>query len=163
MQPNPNGANGVTSDPREQLCWDIYITKLTDGKENAYESAIEAGYSHDHARNITLQGWFKERLAKLKRRDILSKAEKVLDKTLSYEVEEETDSGVRIKTDLLRIQTDVAKHVTTTLGKDEGYSTRIEQTGKDGKDLPPLTIVHYGDTQPSIRTETISDTSTEGV
>jgi len=131
-QSNPNGANGVTSDPREQVMWDIYISKIANGKENAYESAVEAGYSEDHSRNITLQGWFKERLAKLKRRDILSKAEKVLEKTLSYDVEEESENGIRIKTDLLRIQTDVAKHVTSTLGKDEGYSNRTENTGKDG-------------------------------
>lgn len=136
---NPNGANGVTSDPREQLTWDIYVTKLLNGKENAYESAIEAGYSEDHSRNITMQGWFKERLAKLKRKDLLSLAEKKLFKTLEYEVEEETENGTRVKTDLLRIQTDVAKHVTSTLGKDEGYSNRTEQTGANGAPL----LVHF--------------------
>lgn len=126
---NPHGANGVTSDPREQVCWDIYITKLLNGKENAYESAVEAGYSKDHAENITLQGWFKERKSKLKRKDILSKAEKVLEKTLGYSTED--DEG-KVKVDLLRVQTDVAKHVTSTLGKEEGYSSRSEVTGKDG-------------------------------
>lgn len=130
--PNPNGANGTTSDPREQVCWDFYVESLTNGRENAYESAIKAKYSEDHARNITLQGWFKERLAKLKRRDMLSKAEKVLDKTLSYETEDEEG---KVRVDLLRVQTDVAKTVVSTLGKDEGYSTRQEHTGADGEKL----------------------------
>ncbi len=137
---NPNGANETTKDPREQVMWDIYITKLIKGKENAYESAIEAGYSKDHSRNITMQGWFKERLAKLKRRDMLSKAERVLEKTLEYETEyTDLETGeTRVKVDLLRVQTDVAKTIVTTLGKEDGYSTRVEQTGANGQ---PLQVV----------------------
>ena len=68
---------------------------------------------------------------------MLSKAEKKLDKTLDYEVEDEKG---KIKTDLLRIQVDVAKTVVTTLGKDDGYSTRSEMTGKNGQDLIPKPI-----------------------
>lgn len=137
MNANPNGANGVTSDPREQICWDYYIESIVKGQENAYESAIKAGYGKRHAKNITLQGWFKERKEGLRRKDMLSKAEKKLDKTLDYEVE---DEGGKIKTDLLRIQVDVAKTVVTTLGKDEGYSTRSEMTGRNGQDLIPKPI-----------------------
>jgi phage terminase small subunit len=111
-------SNQKTSDPREQLCWDLYIEKLSVGVSNAYQSAIEAGYSQSHADNITLQGWFKERLQKLKRKDLVSKAEKLLEKTLDYKSED--DEG-KIKVDLLRVQTDVAKHVTNSLGKEEGY------------------------------------------
>jgi len=134
-QRNPNGANATQPDPRQDVCWNFYVETITAGKPDAQASALKAGYEPNSAKNITLNGWFKDRLAKLKRRDILSKAEKVLDKTLSYDVEEETENGMRIKTDLLRIQTDVAKHVTSTLGKDEGYSNRTEQTGKDGTPL----------------------------
>lgn len=132
---NPNGANGTTSDPREQITWDNYVAKLSKGIENAYESAIEAGYSEDSARNITMRDWFKERLGKLKRKDMLSNSEKKLARTLEYEVEDK-ETG-KIQTDLLRIQVDVAKTLVSTLGKDEGYSTRSEVTGKDGKDLIP--------------------------
>lgn len=129
---NPNGANGTTSDPREQMCWDFYVESIVKGQTNAYASAIKAGYSEDHSRNITMQGWFKARLEELERKEMLSKAEKKLAKTLTYEVE---DADGKIKTDLLRIQTDVAKHLTSTLGKDKGYSTRQEHTGKDGERL----------------------------
>lgn len=131
--PNPNGANGTTSDPREQICWDIYIENLTKGVDNAYKAAKEAKYSEDSARNITTRDWFKERLGKLKRKEMFSKAEKVLEKTLSYSTEDEEG---KVKVDLLRVQTDVAKTIVTTLGKDEGYSSRSELTGKDGEALP---------------------------
>lgn len=125
-------ANQHTNDEREQKCWDFYIESVVNGTENGYESAIKAGYSEDHSRNITMQGWFKERLSKLKRKDMLSKAERVLEKTLTYSTEDEEGNP---KADILRIQTDVAKHVTSTLGKNEGYSTRTEIAGKDGEPI----------------------------
>lgn len=124
VRTNPNGANGTTSDPREQVMWDFYVESITAGQVNAYESAIKAGYEESSAKNITLRGWFKERLEDLERKDMLSKAEKKLAKTLTYDVEDK-ETG-KVQTDLLRIQTDVAKHLTSTLGKNKGYSTRTE-------------------------------------
>jgi len=129
---NPNGANQYTPDEREQKCWDFYVESITLGKPNAYESAIKAGYEESSAKNITLRGWFKERLEDLDRKDMLSKAEKKLSKTLDYNPE---DADGNIKVDLLRVQVDASKHLTSTLGKDKGYSSRQENTGKDGKDL----------------------------
>lgn len=135
----PYISNGTTSDPREQICWDIYVTNLTKSIDNAYASAIEAGYSESSAKNITMNAWFKERLGKLRRKDMLSKAEKVLDKTLDMIT---VNSEGNENPALLRIQTDVAKTVVTTLGKDEGYSTRSEVTGKDGKELPTPILIN---------------------
>lgn len=134
---NPNGANGTTSDPREQIMWDIYVAKLSKGIENAYESAVEAGYSEDSARNITMRDWFKERLGKLKRKEMLSKAERNLDKTLDLITLNK--EGLE-DPQLLKIKVDVSKTIVSTLGKDEGYSTRSELTGKDGNDLIPETL-----------------------
>lgn len=124
---NPNGANQTTSDPREQVMWDIYIENLAKGIDNAYKASIEAGYEESSAKNITLRGWFKERLDKLKRKDMLSQSEKVLQKTLTYSPE---DKHGNVKVDLLRVQTDVAKHITSTLGKNDGYSTKTELGGE---------------------------------
>lgn len=120
---NPNGANGTTSDPREQTCWDNYVKSLLAGQTNAYQSALDAGYTESSAKTITTRDWFIERLQKLKRKDMLSKAEKVLDRTLSYEP---IDKEGKLDVPLVRVQTDVAKHVTSTLGKNEGYSTKTE-------------------------------------
>lgn len=120
---NPNGANGTTSDPREQVMWDIYVAKLSKGIENAYESAIEAGYEEATARQITVRSWFIARKSKLKRKEMLSKAERNLDKaldlvTLNKEGLEDPQ--------LLKIKVDVSKTIVSTLGKDEGYSTKTE-------------------------------------
>lgn len=134
---NPNGANGTTSDPREQKCWDFYVEGIAKGQVNAYEAGKKAGYSEDHSRNITMQGWFKGRIDSLERKEMLSLAEKVLMKTLKYKTEKIDDKGEEIiKSDVLRIQVDASKHITSTLGKDKGYSSRSELTGKGGKDLP---------------------------
>lgn len=144
-------ANQHTNDEREQKCWNFYVEGIVDGTQNGYESAIKAGYSEDHARNITMQGWFKERLAKLKRKDMLSKAEKVLDKTLTYEPVNEEG---KIDTNLLRVQTDVAKHITNTLGKHEGYTTKVE-TELTGDSLNAV-LVKFIDDKDNKNTEGIS-------
>lgn len=123
MQTNPNGANGTTSDPREQVMWDNYIKNLSNGIDNAYKAAIEAGYEESSAKNITARGWFIERKDKLRRKEMLSKAERNLDKTL--DIEYITDEG-KIIPELLKIQTDVSKTIAQTLGKSEGYSTKVE-------------------------------------
>lgn len=125
-QTNPNGANGTTSDPREQACWDFYVESIIAGQVNASASAIKAGYTESSAKNIMLREWFKERLENLERKEMLSKAEKVLSKTLNYTTE---DKEGNVKVDLLRVQLDASKHLTSTLGKDKGYSTRTENTG----------------------------------
>ena len=119
-----SSANESTSDPREQICWDLYVESITKGEVNAYKAAIKAGYSKDHSRNITLQGWFKERLSKLKRREMLSKAERNLDKIMDLPLEDKAN-----------IVLDASKFIAKTLGKDEGYSDRSELTGRDGESL----------------------------
>lgn len=137
---NPNGANQTTSDPREQKMWDIYVEGLTAGYDNAYEAAIKAGYEESSAKNITLRGWFKERKDRLRRKDMLSDSEKLLHKTIKYD---HLDKDGNIRVDLLRVQTDVAKTLATTLGKDLGYSTRTENTGKDGEALIAPVLVKF--------------------
>lgn len=116
-------------DPRQKLCWELYIDPRSETFGNGTQSAIKAGYEPVYADQITTVDWFK---GKVRRLNMLGKAENVLDKTLTYEPLDE--DGV-VKTDLLRIQTDVAKHITSTLGKNDGYSTRTETTGAEGNPI----------------------------
>lgn len=133
---NINGANGITSDPRESIMWDIYVTNLSKGIENAYAAAIQATYSEDSARNVTMRDWFKERLGKLKRKEMLSKAERNLHKVLDMNYVIITETGEeKTNTDILRVVVDVSKTITASLGKNDGYSTRSEVTGADGEQL----------------------------
>ena len=131
-KPNPNGANNSTSDPREQLMWNFYVEKLSKGIENAYQSAIEAGYEDSTARQITVRSWFLERKSKLRRKDMLSKAERNLNKALDYTIE--NDEG-KIMPEIAKIVIDVSKTIVSTLGKDDGYSNRVENTGANGEPL----------------------------
>lgn len=129
---NPNGANGTTSDPREQICWDFYVIELSKGTDNAYAAAIKAGYSEDSARNVTMRDWFKERLGKLRRKEMLSSAEKVLKKTLEYEPVNEEG---KIDNQLLSIQNKTAQFIAETQGKNDGWSKRTELAGPNGEKL----------------------------
>ena len=133
-QTNPNGANQTTSDPREQVMWDFYVKGLENGIENAYQAAISAGYEDSTAVKITVRSWFVERKDKLRRKGMLSKAEKNLDKVLSFEM---VDNEGKVNTPVASLVTDVSKTIVKTLGKDEGYTERSEHTGKGGKDLIP--------------------------
>ena len=116
-------------DIRQKLLWDGYIDRKSPTFGNAYRSAIAAGYTPATATNITQTTFFR---GKLRRLNMLGRAEKVLKRTL---VMKTTDEAGKEQADLLRIQVDAAKHITKTLGKDEGYSERQELTGKDGSQI----------------------------
>lgn len=116
-------------DPRQRMMWDAYSNPKSATFCNAYRSAINSGYTAAYARTITSRTFF---LEKTRRLTMLSKAERVFDKTLQMDT---LDKEGKEQADLLRIQTDVAKHISKTLGKDEGYSERSEVTGKDGNPI----------------------------
>ena len=116
-------------DVRQKLTWDYYFMPRSKTYGNAFRSAIRAGYSYDYSRVITLKPWFKKRL---RRMNLLNKAEKVLDKTLN--ISTLNKEGIEDAA-LLRVQNDTAKFVAKTLGKDDGYTERNEVTGKDGQGI----------------------------
>ena len=92
---------------------------------NALQSAVKAGYSQEYAENITslMPDWLSESIGRRKR--LLEKAEKNLENLLDSEDE--------------KIQADMSKFVTKTLGKNEGYSERVEQDiTSAGKPIPLL-------------------------
>lgn len=141
-KPNPNGANQFQLDPRQKLCWESYINPKSETFGNARQSAIKAGYVEDYADQITTAEWF---LGKLRRLNLLGKAEKVLDQTLEMDDTEQVNINGETVTKrnpaLTKIKQDSAKFLAERLGKSEGYSTRSELTGADGKDLP-IPILH---------------------
>lgn len=120
---NPLGANQFLLDPRQKVCWEFYVDPRSKTFGNAYQSAVKAGYSKGSALQITTQPWF---LEKTRRLNMLSKAEKVLDEMLELKAADAP---------FLKIKQDTAKFVAERLGKDNGYSTRTEMTGKDGESI----------------------------
>ena len=120
-------------DPRQKLCWESYINPKSKTFANAQQSALKAGYSEGAAAQITSYNWFLERC---KRLTLLSKAEKVLEEYLDMNDKYLNDKEIEIRSSALaKIKQDTAKFVAERLGKDEGYSTRVEQTGKDGEPI----------------------------
>lgn len=132
---NPNGANQFLLDPRQNECWKFYIDPTSESFGSARQSAMRAGYEEEYANQITTSEWF---IVKLRRLNMLNKAEKVLDETLDLVTmtKKGNDSG------LLKIKQDTAKFLAERLGKGDGYSTRNEITGANGEKLE-LSVVRY--------------------
>lgn len=145
MTTNPNGANQYNLDPRQKLCWESYINPKSETFGNAYQSAMKAGYEEGYAAQITTVDWFLERLRRL---NMLGKAEKVLDQTLDTpHINEEG----KVDSSIMRVKADVAKHITNTLGKNEGYSTKTEtDITSGGKPIPILGALIKEDEQPEL-------------
>lgn len=117
-------------DIRQEKAWGYYINPKSETYGNANQSALKAGYT-----KTTSAAWAQSRFFKIKvrRLGMLNHAERVLKRTLLMNTVD--DNSGKEMADLLRIKVDVAKHITKTLGKDEGYSERQEVTGKDGEQI----------------------------
>jgi hypothetical protein len=123
------------------VCWNNYLESIAKGAPNAMQSALDAGYEPDSAKNITLTGWFKGRLEKLKLKEMRSKAERNLVKILDTDWEKDGE----VKPEIMRIVGDISHKTAKALGK-EDWSDRLEHTGADGKDLQ-IQVVSYADTK----------------
>jgi len=130
---NPNGANQYLLDPRQKLCWDYYVNPRSETFGSGRASAIKAGYEEEYANQITVSEWF---IVKLRRLNMLNKSEKVLEEDLDMNTlsvkEVNGEQIIGIDPQLRSIRQKAATFVASTQGKDEGYSTRTENTGKDG-------------------------------
>ena len=117
---NPNGSNQYLLDPRQKTCWDFYTSPKSETFSNATQSAIKAGYTENTAHQITTEKWFNERV---RRMNLMGKAEKVLDSTLDYDIK---NGGDKIDVGVGRLKIDAAKHVTSLRGKEEdGYNDKV--------------------------------------
>lgn len=107
--------------PKQQLFLTYYVDPKSETFSNAYSSAKKAGYAEEYCQNIThlMPDWLSESIGRRKR--MLAKAEARLESTLDSE-----DT---------KLAQDTAKFIAKTLGKEEGYSDRVEHTGAGGKDL----------------------------
>lgn len=109
--------------PRQAKLWRLYTNpKSPKTFGNGYQSAMASGYTHESSLVITDTKWFK---AKKRKMGLINKAENVMDKILDMDTN-------KIEADKLRVQSDTAKFIAKTLGKEQGYSERTEVTGKDG-------------------------------
>lgn len=139
---NPQGINQWSPpDPRESLFWAAYIDAKSKTFSNAYQSALVAGYSKASAGQITSFGWYIE---KCRRMNLLEKAEKVLQETVEMShlvpiigmfgptLNPDGTPAMKESPAILAIKQNTAKFIAERLGKNKGYTTRVEHTGPNG-------------------------------
>lgn len=123
--------------PQQELFLAAYTNPKSDTFGNALQSGLKAGYSQEYSESITYQlpEWLMENLGDMK---MLRKAERVLEKTLEEDYDEQEilvdglpTGKVKREPALSKIKQDSAKFVAERLGKKK-YSTRTELTGENG-------------------------------
>lgn len=143
---NPYKANQYTPDPRQDVCWENYLRGWLVGRPNAKQAALDAGYSDTTSSNVTNLPWFRERHARLKRKDFLSKSERNIEKILDIDFTKLDELGQEtIDIDRLKTVADMTKFVASTLGKDEGYSSKSTVDQKVSGEVQ-IKAVNYADT-----------------
>lgn len=128
--------------PQRKLFKEYYCNPTSDTFNLIYESALKAGFSKSYSKVLmsdsTGNDWVKRIIKNYK---LKNKAERVLEEMLDMPtevtVEKEDITYVKIDTGLVKVKQDSAKFILDRLGKDDGYTTRTELTGKDGVDLIP--------------------------
>ena len=116
--------------PQQERFLDYYTNPKSETFSVATKSAIKAEYSEAYANNITglMPDWLFENIGDMKR---LRKAEKNLDEVQNLMIY--NDEG-KLDINIVDKRTKVDMFIAERLNKNK-YSTRTEQTGKDGKDL----------------------------
>lgn len=117
--------------PQQELFLERYTNPKSPTFGNATQSALSANYSREYAENITglMPDWLSENIGDMKR---LKRAEKNLDEVQNLPI---VDEEGKVDVQLIEKRNKVDMFLAERLNKQK-YSTRIEQTGKDGKDLP---------------------------
>lgn len=120
------GDNKVMN-PQRALFKENYCNPESETFGNAYQSAIKAGFSEDYATTITAPSREIEWVAEIVRDvEMLSKAEKVLNKTLGFI---DDDDAARQK-----LAQDSAKFIAPRLGKKK-WAERQEHSGPEGQPI----------------------------
>ena len=134
---------------------------MRSGNPNAKGAALKAGFSENTAINIGNQKWFKEKKDKLRRSTMMSNAERNYSRILNLpwtrmklvEVGKDDDGKPimekqeEVDIDTLRVVEAASKTVLTTLGKDEGYSTKTELKGEMQGEIK-INSISYADQVP---------------
>lgn len=127
----PQIRNKNQSNDRRNLCWEYYMKTVRDGNPNARQSALKAGFSENTALNIGNIKWFKDKKDKLRRSKMMTNAERNIARMLNlgFTRLKKLDDGSTeevFDAEKARIVADMSKLIVTTLGKDEGWSTKTE-------------------------------------
>lgn len=170
VAPKYRSPNGVIGDvDKQQKAWDNYVRTWREGKPNAYQAGLAAGYTNSTAKNLSNFKWFKEKKDKLRRSRMMSNAERNLSRILNldYSKIKILPDGSQIEgidNDTLRIVADISKTIVTTLGKDVGYSTKTEIGGGMNSEINIKSISYADPIQPvQIENTVVNTVVDEGI
>jgi len=114
-------------DLRSDVAWSLYIDSRSDTFNNAYASAVKAGYTPATAKRITAETWWQRNVEMLK--EMLPKAEDVLLEDLDLDTEEpmliNQEIQYKVNPNLRRIRSETAKFIASTVGRAK-YHTKVE-------------------------------------
>jgi len=136
-------------DNKQQVCWGLYVQSLRDGRPSATQAAKDAGYLPNTAVNIRKAKWFKDKMKTLSRSKMVSNAERNLARGLNTQwskmkLLENGEEEEVIDVNIFAKVMDVSKYITSTLAKDEGYSTKTEIGGKMESEIK-INTISYAD------------------
>jgi hypothetical protein len=157
---NPHKANQFKIDPRQKLCWDLYIDPMSETFSNAKRSAIRAGYDDSYAEHIMQASWF---CVKQRQFTMRNDAELALGQILNMPIElvqTSNDDKHSIKstvvTDLalLKIKAETAKFVVERLGGEDWTRPKascVKSTRHHsfGYPTPPSRVLSLGLNRPN--------------
>ena len=127
----PSLRNKNQDNSRREKCWELYMKTVREGNPSAMKAAREAGFSENTAINIKKMRWFKDREDKLRRSRMMTNAEKNIARLLNLGLTrikklEDGSTEEVFDAEKARIVADMSKLIVTTLGKDDGWSTKSE-------------------------------------
>lgn len=127
----------IPSTEFQEKFFNLYFSDSKKFKANVYECAKELKYPPQLISEILLSNWFLNGVAERRRNSILDLSEQTLQeilstpftvtKTTTTEDGEEVTETI-VDKDIMKIRLDAAKFGSERLGKDKGYSQRIEKT-----------------------------------
>lgn len=124
---NKKNTNEYHFDLRQDVAWNLYTDQRSDTFNNAYKSAVKAGYTDSSSRSITTESWWIRRVKLLA--EMLPLAEKNLmeDMEMVTEIPVLVNKEIQYKTDpqLRRIKSETSKFIASTVGRAK-YHTKTE-------------------------------------
>jgi hypothetical protein len=116
--------------PRQELCWALYINPDSDTFGNAYASAIKAGYEETTSLIITTSPWFQKKLERLNR---ANRALKNLDEVINLEIKEMDDKDGLLRSDLLKHRSEISNKILEVTNDEWNPKRKIDITSQGDK------------------------------
>ncbi len=124
---NKKGTDIYHFDLRQDVAWNLYTDQRSDTFNNAYKSAVKAGFTDLTSRSITTEAWWINKVNLLVK--MLPLAEKNIVEDLEMDITTPVlvDGEIKYKNDpaLRKIRSEMTRFVASTVGRSK-YHTKTE-------------------------------------